>query len=194
MARLPIRRKRSKAASALQVAKSIAKVWTSINLASAGARAAKSGAKAYGTAKGAKVAGRPVLKLLLLPAAAAGGFVAFRKLRGPQTQPGEQRDYSGVEPGPTVQSPASTSSDGESGLTDTPAGAVNPPTAAEPTTSGPETSTSGPETSSGAETSGGEPAGLQSPAVSGPDATAGETEAQTPSPRPGTPSDDPSQS
>ena len=84
MARLPVlqKRRRSKAQRALDLAKGTATVWTTVKASSAGARAAKRGAKAYGAAKGAKIAGRPVMKLLAVPAAVAGGLVVFRKARG----------------------------------------------------------------------------------------------------------------
>jgi hypothetical protein len=84
MARLPVlhKRRRSKAQRALDLAKGAATVWTTVKASSAGARAAKRGAKAYGAAKGAKVAGRPVVKLLAVPVAVVGGIAVFRKARG----------------------------------------------------------------------------------------------------------------
>jgi hypothetical protein len=84
MARLPVlhKRRRSKGQRALDLAKGVATVWTTVKASSAGARAAKRGAKAYGAAKAAKVAGRPVVKILAIPAAVAGGIVVLRKARG----------------------------------------------------------------------------------------------------------------
>jgi hypothetical protein len=84
MARLPVlhKRRRSKGQRALDLAKGAATVWTTVKASSAGARAAKRGAKAYGAAKGAKVAGRPLVKLLAVPAAVVGGLAIFRKARG----------------------------------------------------------------------------------------------------------------
>ena len=84
MARLPVlhKRRRSKAQRALDLAKGAATVWTTVKVSSAGARAAKGGAKAYGVAKGAKVRGRSVVKLIAVPAAVAGGLAVFRKARG----------------------------------------------------------------------------------------------------------------
>jgi hypothetical protein len=84
MARLPVlhKRRRSRGQRALDLAKGAATVWTTVKASSAGARAAKRGAKAYGAAKGAKIAGRPVVKLLAVPAAVAGGIAVFRKARG----------------------------------------------------------------------------------------------------------------
>jgi hypothetical protein len=84
MARLPVlhKRRRSKGQRALDLAKGTATVWTTVKASSAGARAAKRGAKAYGAAKGAKVAGRPVVKILVIPAAVFGGIVVLRKVRG----------------------------------------------------------------------------------------------------------------
>jgi hypothetical protein len=84
MARLPVlhKRRRSKGQRALDLAKGTATVWTTVKASSAGARAAKRGAKAYGVAKGAKVAGRPVVKILAIPVAVVGGIVVLRKARG----------------------------------------------------------------------------------------------------------------
>jgi hypothetical protein len=84
MARLPVlhKRRRSRAQRALDLAKGAATVWTTVKASSAGARAAKRGAKAYGAAKGAKIAGRPVVKLLAVPAVVVGGIAVFRKARG----------------------------------------------------------------------------------------------------------------
>jgi hypothetical protein len=84
MARLPVlhKRSRSKGQRALDLAKGTATVWTTVKASSAGARAAKRGAKAYGVAKGAKVAGRPMVKILAIPVAVVGGIVVLRKARG----------------------------------------------------------------------------------------------------------------
>jgi hypothetical protein len=82
MARLPVlRKRRSKGQQALDTIASVAKVWTAVRASKAAGKAAKKGAKAYGAAKGAKIVGRPVVKLLAVPAAAAGGAFAWRKLR-----------------------------------------------------------------------------------------------------------------
>ena len=84
MARLPVlhKRRRSKGQRALDLAKGAATVWTTVKASSAGARAAKRGAKAYGAAKGAKVAGRSVVKVLAVPVAVVGGITVIRKMRG----------------------------------------------------------------------------------------------------------------
>jgi hypothetical protein len=83
MARVPVlqKRRRSKRQRALDLAKGTATVWTTVKASSASARAAKKGAKAYGAAKGAKVAGRSIVKVLAVPAAVAGGVVVWRKAR-----------------------------------------------------------------------------------------------------------------
>jgi hypothetical protein len=80
MARLPIlhKRRRSKGQRALDLAKGAATVWTAVKASSTSARAAKKGAKVYGTAKGAKVAGRSFVKVLAIPAAVAGGVAVWR--------------------------------------------------------------------------------------------------------------------
>jgi hypothetical protein len=84
MARVPFlrKRRRSKGQQALDLAKGAATVWTTMKASSASARAAKKGAKVYGAAKGAKLAGRSLVKVLALPAAVAGGVVVWRKVRG----------------------------------------------------------------------------------------------------------------
>jgi hypothetical protein len=83
MARLPVLHKRrpSKGQRALDLAKGVATVWTTVKVSSASARAARKGAKAYGAVKGAKVAGRSLIKVLAVPAAVAGGAVVWRKTR-----------------------------------------------------------------------------------------------------------------
>jgi hypothetical protein len=80
MARLPVlKKRRSRKQRALDLAKRPAKVWIAVKASVAGARAAKKGAKAYGAAKGAKVAGRPLLKVAAVPVAVGGGFAVWRK-------------------------------------------------------------------------------------------------------------------
>ena len=82
MARLPVlQRRRSKRQRALDQAKRAAKVWTAVKVSTFGARAAKKGAKAYGAAKAAKVAGRPLIKVAAVPVAVAGGVVVWRKVQ-----------------------------------------------------------------------------------------------------------------
>jgi hypothetical protein len=110
MARLPVlhKRRRSKAQRALDLAKGTATVWTTVKASSAGARAAKRGAKAYGVAKGAKVAGRPALKIIAIPAAVAGGIVVLRKVRGSNgDQPDAGRPLGPVASADTVSPPTS---------------------------------------------------------------------------------------
>jgi nicotinic acid phosphoribosyltransferase len=82
MARLPVlQRRRSKRQRALDLAKRAAKVWTAVKVSTFGARTAKKGAKAYGAAKAAKVAGRPLIKVAAVPVAVAGGVVVWRKVQ-----------------------------------------------------------------------------------------------------------------
>jgi hypothetical protein len=82
MARLPVlHKRRSKSQQALDLAKRTAKVVTTVKVASVGGRAAKKGAKAYGAFKGAKVVGRPVVKVAAIPVTVAGGVVVWRKLK-----------------------------------------------------------------------------------------------------------------
>ena len=82
MARLPVlHKRRSKTQQALDLTKRAAKVVTTVKVASVGGRAAKKGAKAYGAFKGAKVVGRPVVKVAAIPVTVAGGVVVWRKLK-----------------------------------------------------------------------------------------------------------------
>jgi hypothetical protein len=118
MARLPVlhRRRRSKTQRALDLAKGAATVWTTVKASSAGARAAKKGAKAYGAAKGAKFAGRSVVKILAVPAAVAGGAVVWRKARGggdsgDDVQSDTTRPLGPVAHADTVSPPASTATE-----------------------------------------------------------------------------------
>jgi hypothetical protein len=111
MARLPVlhKRSRSKGQRALDLAKGAATVWTTVKASSAGARAAKRGAKAYGAAKGAKVAGRPVVKLLAVPAAVVGGVAVWRAAhRGQNGETDTGRPLGPVASADTVSPPAST--------------------------------------------------------------------------------------
>ena len=115
MARLPVlhKRPRSKGQRALELAKGTATVWTTVKASSAGARAAKRGANAYGVAKGVKVAGRPVVKILAIPVAVAGGVVVLRKVRGGHDHEHDHdaeasRPLGPVASADTVSPPAST--------------------------------------------------------------------------------------
>ncbi len=117
MAPLPsLRRRRSRTDQALDLVKGAAKIFATIKIGSAAARAAKGGTKAYGTAKTAKVGGRPVLKLLAAPAAAAGGLVVWRKLASSSSS---SRDGAGPDQGRPI-GPVAT------------AEAVSPPATAAP--------------------------------------------------------------
>jgi len=82
MARLPVlHKRRSKTQRALDLTKRAAKVGMVIKAAAVGGRAAKKGAKAYGAVKGAKLVGRPVVKVAAIPVTVAGGVVVWRKLK-----------------------------------------------------------------------------------------------------------------
>jgi hypothetical protein len=113
MARLPVlHRRRSKTQRALDLTKRAAKVWTAVKLTSAGARAAKKGAKAYGVVKGAKVVGRPVLKVAAVPVVVGGGVVVWRMAHKGSSSNGASADADAGRPlGPvahaeTVSPPA----------------------------------------------------------------------------------------
>ncbi len=122
MASLPILHRRRRSNRAFETVETIAKAWTALNLASAGSKAAKQGAKASGAAKGAKVVGRPVAKLAVVPVAVGGGLLVWRKVRsGSSDQPATS-----VTPAAHA-STVSPPGDSSGALTDPPAGAVNPP-------------------------------------------------------------------
>jgi hypothetical protein len=112
MARLPIlrKRRRSKGQRALDLAKGAATVWTAVKASSTSARAAKKGAKAYGAAKGAKVAGRSFVKLLAIPAAVAGGVAVWRMTHrgGESDQTEHERPVGPVSSAAAVSPPVST--------------------------------------------------------------------------------------
>ena len=117
MARLPVlhKRRRSKGQRALDLAKGAATVWTTVKASSAGARAAKKGAKAYGVAKGVKLAGRSVVKILAIPVAIAGGAAVWRKARGGRGGGGDDQSEFARPLGPVAS-----------------ADAVSPPASAQP--------------------------------------------------------------
>src|SRR3954453_118437 len=72
------RKRRSKPA---QLAKGVAKTWTSMKIGSTTAKTAKKGVKAWGKFKVVKFVGKRGAKLLIVPVAAGGGVAAWRKLR-----------------------------------------------------------------------------------------------------------------
>src|SRR4051812_1803392 len=75
---LPTRKRQSKPA---RVAKTAAKTWTSMKLGSTAAKTAKKGAKAWASFKVVKFVGKGGKKLILIPIAAGGGLVAYKKVR-----------------------------------------------------------------------------------------------------------------
>ena len=110
MARLPVlKKRRSRKQRALDLAKSTAKVWTVVKVSTVGARAAKKGAKAYGAAKGAKVVGRPVVKVAAIPVAVGGGVVVWRRLKRGLAQPEQHRRVGASRPVGPVASANSVS-------------------------------------------------------------------------------------
>lgn len=122
MATLPIlhRRRRSKAAQTIET---LAKAWTALNVASAGSKAAKKGAKAYGAAKGAKVVGKPVAKLAVVPVAVGGGLLVWRKARSGSSPDPDVPSVTPAAHASSVSPPADTNG----ALTDAPAGTISPP-------------------------------------------------------------------
>ena len=127
---LPTRKPKSKSA---RVAKTAAKTWTSMKVGSAAAKTAKKGAKTWASFKVVKVVGKGGKKLILIPIAAGGGLVAWKKVRssssdGPATPYG-----SSVGPAatPSTVTPPKTAPGSTAGLngesSDAPAGTPNPP-------------------------------------------------------------------
>jgi hypothetical protein len=78
------RRKRSKASRA---AKSAAKAWASLHVADTASKTAKKGAKWWASFKVVETVGKGGKKLLLIPIAAGGGLVAYKKVRGGSDAP-----------------------------------------------------------------------------------------------------------
>jgi hypothetical protein len=122
------RRKKSKPA---QVAKTAAKAWTTMKIGSTAAKTAKKGAKTVAKYRVVKFVGKRGTKLLLVPIAAGGGLVAYKKVRSSPDDAPATPYGSGVGPAATPQTvtPPKTApgSNGEGSLTDPPAGSANPP-------------------------------------------------------------------
>jgi hypothetical protein len=128
------RRKKSKPA---QMAKTAAKAWTSMKIGSTAAKTAKKGAKTAAKFKVVKFVGRKGGKVLLVPLAAGGGVMAWKRLRASSSDDGPATPYgSGVGPAATPQTVtppktapgSSADTNGEGTLSDPPAGTANPPT------------------------------------------------------------------
>jgi hypothetical protein len=129
---LPTRKRKSKPA---RVAKTAAKTWTSMKIGSTAAKTAKKGAKAWAGFKVVKFVGRGGKKLLLIPLAAGGGLVAWKKVRSSSDDAPATPYGSSVGPvaTPSTVTPPKTAPgsnaglNGEASLEDAPAGASNPP-------------------------------------------------------------------
>ena len=107
MARLPVlHKRRSKKQLALDLTKRAAMVCMAVKVSAAGGRAAKKGAKAYGAVKGAKVVGRPVVKVAAIPVTVAGGVVVWRKLKSSSSNGEAGRPLGPVASADTVSPPA----------------------------------------------------------------------------------------
>jgi hypothetical protein len=110
------------------------KIWTAMKIGSAAAKTAKKGAKAYGRFKVVKMVGKRGAKLLVIPVAAGGGLVAYKKLTSSSDDPTATPYGSPVGPvaTPATVTPPKTAPgvdlNGEGTLSDPPAGASNPPT------------------------------------------------------------------
>jgi hypothetical protein len=135
------RKRRSKPA---QVAQGAAKAWTTMKIGSTVAKTAKKGAKTYGKYRVVKFVGRHGKKLVLVPLAAGGGLVAWKKVHSSSAPEGPATPYgSTVGPAATPQTVTppktapgtSAGQNGEGSLDDKPAGAANPPVEPPPGTS-----------------------------------------------------------
>ena len=73
-----------------------------MKVAAVGARAAKKGAKAYGAVKGAKVVGRPVVKVAAIPVTVAGGVVVWRRLKSSSSSDSRAAAEAGRPLGPVA--------------------------------------------------------------------------------------------
>src|SRR3954452_25133178 len=143
---LPTRKPKSKPA---RVAKTVAKTWASMKIGSTAAKTAKKGAKTWASFKVVKFVGKGGKKLLLIPLAAGGGLVAWKKVRSSSSDDtgdtGDSATLYGSPVGPaatpsTVTPPktapgSSAGLNGEGALDDPPAGTANPPAAPPGTTS-----------------------------------------------------------
>jgi hypothetical protein len=137
---LPTRKPKSKPA---RVAKTAAKTWASMKIGSTAAKTAKKGAKTWASFKVVKFVGKGGKKLLLIPLAAGGGLVAWKKVRSSSSDDTATLYGSPVGPAatpstvtPPKAAPGSSAGlNGEGALDDPPAGAVNPPAAPPGTTS-----------------------------------------------------------
>jgi hypothetical protein len=81
---LHTRKRKSKPA---RVAKTAAKTWTSLKIGSTAAKTAKKGVKAWTTFKVVKVVGKGGKKLLLIPLAAGGGVIAWKRMQSSSDEP-----------------------------------------------------------------------------------------------------------
>ncbi len=79
---------------------------TAVKVSIVGLGAAKKGAKAYGAVKGAKVVGRPVVKVAAIPVTVAGGVVVWRKLKSSPSNDDAGRPLGPVATAETVSPPA----------------------------------------------------------------------------------------
>jgi hypothetical protein len=138
---LPTRKPKSKSA---RVAKTAAKTWTSMKVGSTAAKGAKKGAKAWASFKVVKFVGKGGKKLILIPLAAGGGLVAWKKVRSSSSGDAPATPYGspvGPVATPSTVTPPKTAPgsnaglNGESSVDDAPAGASNPPVTPPGTTS-----------------------------------------------------------
>jgi hypothetical protein len=125
------RRRKSKPQQAAEAA---VKIWSAVKLGSAVTKTAKKGAKAYGKLKVVKVVGKRGAKLLVIPIAAGGGLVAYKKLTSSSSDDTSATPYGspvGPVATPATVTPPKTAPgadvNGEGALTDPPADTSNPP-------------------------------------------------------------------
>jgi hypothetical protein len=140
MTAIALPRPRKRKSKPAQLAQSATKAWASMKVGSTATKTAKKGVKAVASYKVVKFVGTKTGKLLLIPLAAGGGLVAWKRIQSSSSssEDGPATPYgSSVGPAatPGTVTPPKTgpgSSNGEGALSDPPAGAANPPTTPPP--------------------------------------------------------------
>src|SRR3954465_7883146 len=104
MTAIALPRPRKRRSKPVQLAKGVAKTWTSLKIGSTAAKTAKKGVKAWGSFKIVKFVARGGKKLLVGPLAVGGGVAAYKKLSSSSDDEGPATPY-GSSVGP-VATPA----------------------------------------------------------------------------------------
>lgn len=132
MTAFAIPRPRKRKSKPAQIAKTVAKAWTTMKIGSTAAKTAKKGAKTWASFKVVKFVGRGGKKLIVIPIAAGGGLAAYKKFRS-SSEPQPATPYgSPVGPAatPATVTPPKTAPGSTAGLNGEGAGTSNPPATA----------------------------------------------------------------